>query len=410
MCRASIKSAVVILLAACSAGPQDTSLRTVRDSSGVAIVHNLGSEWGDEHAWNVSQSSVVDIGADPGEPGHTLFRVSDARRLTDGRLVVAHDNHSLSFYDTSGVRQLDVGGAGEGPGEFQRLRRLFILTGDTILAEDQRLRRLSRFDASGRFLGLVDLTETGVEGAELLTAHASTLVLQGPGRRPMPDPGHVRDSMAWYQWSGEGGAAQPRGVFAGSEVLVVEGERGPSFELPLFGRDYAFGIDDDGIWRADTEDYELRRVDADGELTLIVRREYVPMQVTTPAVDMRIAQLVHSVTDSTARQYLTDRMRTLPTHATLPAFGFGGPWHGTLASRPVLVDPDGYVWVQETTVPGGPLEWAVFSPDGIWLGQVPMPEALVVTEIGTDYIVGVRRDEDDVEHVQLFALSRSRDD
>ena len=48
----------------------------------------------------------------------------------------------------------------------------------------------------------------------------------------------------------------------------------------------------------------------------------------------------------------------------------------------------------------------VFDPDGIWLGTVATPRGLRVTEIGTDYVVGVWRDELDVEYIRVYDLEK----
>jgi hypothetical protein len=53
-----------------------------------------------------------------------------------------------------------------------------------------------------------------------------------------------------------------------------------------------------------------------------------------------------------------------------------------------------------------PSRWEVFGADGEWLGAVFTPERFAVMEIGADYVLGVFRDEMDVEHMQLLRLIR----
>jgi hypothetical protein len=48
----------------------------------------------------------------------------------------------------------------------------------------------------------------------------------------------------------------------------------------------------------------------------------------------------------------------------------------------------------------------IFAPDGEWLGTIALPDRLTVLEIGSDYVLGVWRDEFDVERVQLLTLER----
>jgi hypothetical protein len=73
------------------------------------------------------------------------------------------------------------------------------------------------------------------------------------------------------------------------------------------------------------------------------------------------------------------------------------------------LDADGFVWAAEyhgLQGAGEPTAWLVFSPQGEWLGSVSTPPRFEVYEIGKEYILGLLRDDFDVEHVQVLALSR----
>jgi hypothetical protein len=56
-----------------------------------------------------------------------------------------------------------------------------------------------------------------------------------------------------------------------------------------------------------------------------------------------------------------------------------------------------------------PPRWIVFDSDGRWLGAVEVPPNGRVSEIGADYVLGVWRDELDVERVQMFELIKPAD-
>jgi hypothetical protein len=66
----------------------------------------------------------------------------------------------------------------------------------------------------------------------------------------------------------------------------------------------------------------------------------------------------------------------------------------------------GNLWVQEYRMPGDntPPRWSVFDIDGIPLGEVAYPDGFSPLDIGSDYVLGVWSDADDVEHVQLYDL------
>jgi hypothetical protein len=80
----------------------------------------------------------------------------------------------------------------------------------------------------------------------------------------------------------------------------------------------------------------------------------------------------------------------------------------TAAYSALFVDSDGFVWAPAAQRVGqaGPVNTQIFAPDGEWLGTIALPDRFTVFEIGSDYLLGVWRDEFDVERVQLRALER----
>ena len=81
----------------------------------------------------------------------------------------------------------------------------------------------------------------------------------------------------------------------------------------------------------------------------------------------------------------------------------------------LLVDTEGYVWLEVYRhrmagaldfAPQAVSDWNVFSPAGEWLGSVRLPARFEVFEIGRDYVLGRKLDEEDVPHPQLLRLDR----
>jgi hypothetical protein len=71
-----------------------------------------------------------------------------------------------------------------------------------------------------------------------------------------------------------------------------------------------------------------------------------------------------------------------------------------------LADAEGNLWVQDFSPGEPPAGWSVFDPEGRFLGAVAMPDRFRPQQIGDDFILGVARDELDVERVQLYALEK----
>jgi len=75
----------------------------------------------------------------------------------------------------------------------------------------------------------------------------------------------------------------------------------------------------------------------------------------------------------------------------------------------LLVDEEGFLWAAEPTrYPHPAGSWTVFAPDGRLLGVVTMPERFRLHQAGPDWVLGVWRDELDVEFVVLFPLLARR--
>jgi hypothetical protein len=70
----------------------------------------------------------------------------------------------------------------------------------------------------------------------------------------------------------------------------------------------------------------------------------------------------------------------------------------------LLVDRRGNVWMAEYRVLEEAHVWQVFDPEGHWLGSVTLPDGGRISEIGEDYVLGVWRDEMDVETVRMYGL------
>ena len=106
----------------------------VRDSAGIRIVENTTPLWQEGEEWHLSPEPVVDIGGGDVEENQ-LFRVAGALRLSDGRIVVGNGGtHELRFYTGDGAFVRSVGRRSDGPGEFQDLRWVRRLRGDSLIA------------------------------------------------------------------------------------------------------------------------------------------------------------------------------------------------------------------------------------------------------------------------------------
>jgi hypothetical protein len=53
-----------------------------------------------------------------------------------------------------------------------------------------------------------------------------------------------------------------------------------------------------------------------------------------------------------------------------------------------------------------PSVWSIYDRDGRWIADCTLPPRFAPAEIGDDCVIGVSRDEDDVERVTLLSLRK----
>lgn len=373
-----------------------------RDSAGVRIVENFRGTW--TVPWQVDDEPRLTIGSIGGDPDQELDQVTGAVTFAADRIVVANGGRlELLFYDRDGVLLRRVGGRGGGPGEFQSLEWVARFGVDSVLALDVWGQRVSYFDAAGNFIRSVRLEPNarlpfprpvGVFGDGSFLGTKGIFALGGE-----PPAGRAeRELEPLFHISSDGQTATHLGSFPGRErAIVPSGPRGglERRQRP-FGRETVFAAAGDRFYVADNESYEIRVYSITGQLIQVIRKQAVPIRLEASHVEA-FEDSVLATVDAAARP----RTRVLfasmpPPPETYPAF-----------APAIHIDSDLNLWLRESSRPGDPRSlWSVFSAAGNLLGVVEMPPGIEVLDIGADYVLGLHRDELDVEYVQYFHLRR----
>jgi hypothetical protein len=161
-----------------------------------------------------------------------------------------------------------------------------------------------------------------------------------------------------------------------------------------FGRRTAYGVARRQLLVADTDNFEVRAYTADGNLIEIIRRKHEPIPVTSADVHfLRESQLAGA---SEGRRESIGEM-----HTRLP-----DPPEALPAMDPmVLFDADDRLWLPKYHwPPDAPYRWSVFDRNGRLVATVHTPSDLDVLGVGAKSVLGVWKDEDDVEYVRLYEL------
>lgn len=384
------------------AGADGAPEAVVRDSAGIAIVENpLPNDA--TPVWRAGETPSADIGVLEGAPEYQLEEVRHAARLSDGRILIADAGaHALRFYDADGTHIRSVGGEGSGPGEFGQIGSVFLGPGDSIWTWDWRLHRLSVFSPNGEFArsAQVDPPSGGTMSPRPFAAFADGRIVVGMNRplRPGDPGGIVRDTTPLYLYSSAGQVADSLGAWPGWESYVQSSGTGVSMTSRAFGRQATYTIAGSTLWVGDSDRYEIVAHE-DGRPVRIVRRAWTARPVTAADRDEYVRRLTEEAEEEW-REFMERMMSDMPFPASMPAFSA------------VDVDGAGNLWVREYA----PIyddesagEWSVFDADGRLVAVAHTPPGLQVTDIGEDWVLGIRRDEFDVQHVRLHSLAKSGD-
>lgn len=392
-----------VVATACSdRADQDLPRATLRDSAGITIVENGPLPDAPLAGWYVDPQPSVDIGTLDGDPEYQLFRVRDALRLDDGRLVVLDGGSSqLRFFDAAGTFLKSAGREGEGPGEYMRPTTLTRWPGDSLAIWDQQMRRISVLDqegALGRTLALTGDGGIALAGFSHVMPDGNLVVFasdMGTMDELMDTDDRIRFPNAVQALDPTGDVVVDFGQHPGPELwLRVGGGAVNIFALP-FARGILIGDAGDEVIIGGNDALELRFFGPDGGPTRIVRMDEPPRLVTEDDLNAVLE----------ARLENTPRERQAGVRASL----LEHPGSDTLpALEEVGRDARGLIWAKlfRTPAESGPERWLVFEEDGSLVGLVGLPEGSQVFEIGEDYVLGTWSDELDIEHVRLWPLDR----
>jgi len=385
------------IISACAADGPDRDNFTTRDSAGIRVVESAAPAWDDSNAWQLSEQPLLDIGALEGDQHYELYNVSSVVRLSDGRIVVGNrGTKQIRFYDEAGVHLADAGGEGEGPGEFRLISWVRPYRGDSVAVHDGNLARVSIFDSHGQFVR--SLPVRAPDGAGIGRAvdvlDEGSVLARGIAAVPEDaDQQAIRPLEPLYIVSAEGEFTDSLFAYPGAEMYAFHSTNLVFTGPPLFARSLEYEVNDNRVYVASNEQYEIRVHSLAGRLESIVRKQHEPLEVTDADVAVLREEQLSGDTPEQMRALLTVVFNSSPVPATMPAYDG------------ILLDSDDNLWVEEYNRPGDPVQrWTVFNDAGEMLGTLSLPERFAISEVGDDYVLGVWEDELEIEHVRMYEL------
>lgn len=407
------------MLAGCSAGDRVSSEEADpvvrRDSAGVEIVSTRVPAWSEETQWAVEATPSVVVRTSEEMPPFILFRVGDITSLSDGRIVIANvGSTELVVTDSTGA-YLDTWGAkGQGPGEFEEINRMFSCAGDTIVVEEDS--RTSVLDGTGNLQRVLQRRRD--------VRLPSRLVIQGTSsdcsaslwgwwpRESLTSSRGTSWSQFMLAWVGR----NQESIDTVGRVTIYELNVTNGVELP-FSLMPDWAIDGTDVYYARGDRAEVRVIRSDGELKRLIRwKAPPPAEITDSIWQQYLAEFEHIV-DYEPPWDNQRTTREMVPYDSMPLFGKGHFSHDRVVPG-VLVDDENNLWVRRyeyvpmtqrlphmrASLPAQ--EWWVFDPTGRWLGEIRMPSNFLIRAIQRDKIMGLSRDDLDVEQVRIYRIRK----
>ena len=365
----------------------------IKDSAGVRIVEYAGVPEVDPHLV-LAEEPVYRHGANPGD--YEFQGINVGRLFPDGGAVVAdRGNSDVVVLSPDGTTHEVLASRGEGPGEVIYPYSMFVLGQDSVLVPDRRLSRLTLFvgDSVARIARLPRLGYLGVAGigssGELLlmhrTPHRSWFDIEeewlaGHMYRFETETGALDTVASYDHWPRERSGLMNPIIRAVGDVTVATGRFVQT--------------------RSDRPEITWRL--PDGTVRQIVRWRPEPTLLTeellepVEAYERMIGWLNYGVSEARLDEIVQADMSRYRAMIGQPVPLFGSPF----------ADADGNVWLPSYR-PAYPEEgspYTVISPVGEWLGQVGTPPRFRILDVTGGLVLGVLRDEMDVENVVVYEL------
>jgi hypothetical protein len=351
-----------------------------------ALVVGIAPQAGPDLA-RIVTGPLVEIGASTTDPNDQLFGVGPVLRTGEGGfLVVETSAGRIRVYDGEGRFVRDLGGQGDGPGEFREILDAALL-GDTLAVLD-RNGSITHLGLDGTVLGTVRFDPTGLTGERFnpvpfgilpdgrLLVRASERVF---GRAD----GEYVQRVGWLALDARG-QADTLGFPPSHAVRSDNGLPRPF--RPWLDADFAVGSG--ALWLSVPYAGRLWRP-SDGVEIHPASARRAPTAADLKRFRERYLGRGRTAND---RRVIAEWVDEAPVAERLPPF------------RRFTVDRLGRVWLERWRASEGSTVWNVYNQDGASVGRVTLDGELRLEAAGTDWILGVSTDALGIERVRLYAV------
>ena len=348
----------------------------------------------------VSASPLMRIGGLNDDERYEILGVNAASMTADGQLVVvprtsgsAFTAYFIRFFDTGGRLVRQLGGSGQGPGEFEGISTLVVLPNKTIIANDQRLDRVTSVDSTGRVLATTPFNGSAAccfadgsfityESPSVMRPAAGASAASGRPRVPLQlvNQGQSITATTAPIVTVEWGDTTLR---IGPFERVMAGRSAISFNTPPkpFGRSAFIGVSANTIVYGINERFGYQVFSQEGRLMRTVQADLPPVPITRAEVAAARASLMQVASTPEMQRAFAAALDRVDFAATMPAFS------------DMRVEQDGTVWLRNYTR-ASPAQywWARFDSTGRLDGTLAIPANRSLVSFARGHVILSQRD------------------
>lgn len=333
-----------------------------------------------------------------------FLRIAGAFRLSTNWIAVVNGaSNDIRLFDDRGTFVRSFGRSGSGPGEFGRIGWVGKLH-DTLFVADHSLQRVSAvaLDSTPRLVRSTLLTARGGrgnfsvegrlrDGRWLVTTYASPGFDGPPGVHRLPASAGIIAATggAEVSWLEERpGLAvfvhNPTGNVKQASVGLAA--FGPYFHAVASGR---------FVWCAESGSDLLERFDIENGERRSIRLPLPQVRPSRTLVAAARAREEALVRDDRGRAWVAAKFSSKNLIEYLPRF------------EALIPGPSGELWVQRYSgIHSDSAQYLVVDSALTVVAWVRVAAGFRIHEVGVDYVLGVHKNEDDLETVRMYRLKR----
>lgn len=359
---------------------------------GAAPVRGQGAD-----VWTVSSRPTLIVGLDVDTPEAALRLVNGAVRLPDGSVLVANGGVSprLPVFSPTGAYVRSIGRQGDGPGEYRWITSIQSGAGDSIFIFDAGQQRMTVVLPDGSVAGTTESTidplTVGAGLQKMSVLADGSYVGRGASRARAGQPYEIiRDTISMGLMDRD--LTEFRRIARLPDRMtttsLVAGRR--SFRAPAFSPEVVHGVWGTCAFVSTGETATISVYDREGARVAEFEGPGSLRPVTDGHIELR-AEATLLVAPEHEKPLVRRMLREEAKTEHLPFYSA------------IVLDEWGHLWLQEYSPPWGVgRTWHVVSQHGEHLGDVELPEPLMVFAIDRHGVLGAGRGPFDEETVALF--------